>query len=681
MTASTATPALSSTEIAHTRRLAANTIRGLAMDAVQKANSGHPGMPMGMADAAVVLWSAFLKHNPADPRWPDRDRFVLSAGHGSMLLYSLLHLSGYALAISELQNFRQWGSRTPGHPEHGLTSGVETTTGPLGQGIANAVGMAIAERWLAAQFNQPDFELVNHRTYVIASDGDLMEGISHESCSLAGHLGLGKLTVLYDDNGISIDGPTSLAFSEDVLARFTAYGWHVQRVDGHDATAVETAIATAQAESKLPSLIACKTHIGFGSPNRQDSSKAHGEPLGVDELRLAKQQLGLPLEAPFYVPEEIREFMKDAARNGAARQQQWQELYTRYTHAYPQLAATFDAALAGDLPPNWERHLPIVPATKPVATRAASGAVLDAIAPHIPMLLGGSADLTPSNNTLPKHAPAVAREDFSGPYIHFGVREHAMGGILNGLALHGGVRPYGGTFLIFSDYMRPAIRLSALMELPVVFVFTHDSIGLGEDGPTHQPIEQLTSLRSIPNLAVLRPADATETVEAWQVALSRRHAPTALVLTRQALPVLNRSYLAPADGVSRGAYVVRDVDHPEVILIGTGSEVHLALAAQEILAAQNVKGRVVSMPCWELFDEQPDHYREAVLPSALRARVAVEAGATLAWARYVGLDGAIVGLDHFGASAPCQVLYQQFGITAEAVAQATLRVLGLRSGC
>jgi transketolase len=666
---------LARTELVRVRRLTADTIRGLAMDAVQKANSGHPGMPMGMADAAVVLWTRFLKHNPADPLWPDRDRFILSAGHGSMLLYSLLHLSGYNLPLGQLQAFRQWGSQTPGHPEYGLTPGVETTTGPLGQGISNAVGMAIAERWLAARFNRPGFEIVNHYTYAIASDGDLMEGISHESCSLAGHLGLSKLIVLYDDNGISIDGPTSLAFTEDVLARFVAYGWHTQRIDGHASSAVEEALATAQAETQRPSLIACKTHIGFGSPNRQDSHKAHGEPLGAAEVLLTKEKLGWPLDEPFLVPNEAREFMQGSAAAGAARQREWEELRAAYTRAYPELSATLDAALRGDLPPDWDCNLPTIPAAKPIATRAAFGAVLDAIAPQLPTLLGGSADLTPSNNTLPKGERALSRDDFAGRYLHFGVREHGMGAILNGLALHGGIRPYGGTFLVFSDYMRPAIRLAALMQLPVMFVFTHDSIGLGEDGPTHQPIEHITALRAIPNLTVLRPADATETVEGWRVALNRRDGPTALVLTRQAIPVLDRTSHAPAEGVSRGAYILREVEHPEVILLATGSEVHVALAAEEILAVEKINARVVSMPSWELFDQQPEEYRELVLPSRLRARVAVEAGATLAWGRYTGLDGAIIGLDRFGASAPYQIVYQELGITPAAVAEAARRVL------
>jgi transketolase len=666
---------LTATELARLRQLAADTIRGLAMDAVQKANSGHPGMPMGMADAAVVLWTQFLKHNPSDPLWADRDRFVLSAGHGSMLLYSLLHLCGYELPLSELREFRQWGSQTPGHPEYGLTPGVETTTGPLGQGISNAVGMAIAERWLAARFNRPGFEIVNHYTYVIASDGDLMEGVSHEACSLAGHLGLGKLIVLYDDNGISIDGPTSLAFTEDVLARFEAYRWHTQRIDGHDSIAVENAIANAQAETSRPSLLACKTHIGFGSPNRQDSNKAHGEPLGADEVRLTKAKFGWPPDESFFVPEEAREFMQQSAAASAAQQSEWEETFSAYGKTYPELGAAFNSALRGDLPDDWDSGLPNFTRAKPIATRAASGAVLDAIAPKLPTLLGGSADLTPSNNTLPKVARAVTREDFAGQYLHFGVREHAMGSILNGLALHGGVRPYGGTFLIFSDYMRPAIRLAALMELPVIFVFTHDSIGLGEDGPTHQPVEQISSLRLIPNLAVFRPADAAETVEAWRFALARRNGPTALVLTRQALPVIDPSCNSPAEAAARGAYILRDVDDPQVILLATGSEVHLALAAQEILTAQKVRARVVSMPCWKLFDEQPNEYREAVLPSAVRARVAVEAGATLAWGRYLGLDGKIVGLDRFGASAPQAVLYREFGITTEAVAEAARRAL------
>jgi transketolase len=503
----------------------------------------------------------------------------------------------------------------------------------------------------------------------------MMEGVSHEACALAGHLGLGKLVVLYDDNGISIDGPTSLAFSEDVLGRFSAYGWHVLRVDGHDSEAVESALIAARDETNRPSLVSCKTHIGFGSPSRQDSPKAHGEPLGAAEVRRAKEKLGRPVDEQFFVSEGVCEFMQTTALAGAVQQEQWEKMRASYAYAYPELAAAFEAAMCGELPGGWENRLPTISADRPMATRAASGAVLDAIAPHIPSLLGGSADLTPSNNTLPKHGQSLTANDFGGRYIHFGVREHGMGAILNGLALHRGIRPYGGTFLIFSDYMRPSIRMAALMKLPVIFVYTHDSIGLGEDGPTHQPIEQLTALRAIPNLAVIRPADATETVDAWRVALARRDGPTALALTRQAVPVLDRKSFASAEGVLRGGYILREVDSPQVILIATGSEVHLALAAQRILASEGISARVVSMPCWELFEKRTPEYREAVLPSTMRARVAVEAGATLAWERYTGLDGAVVGLDRFGASAPYETIYQQFGITAEAVAEAARRVI------
>jgi len=656
------------------RRLTADTLRVLAMDAVQKAKSGHPGMPMGMADAAVVLWAQFLKFDPADPVWPDRDRFVLSAGHGSMLLYGLLHLAGYDLPLEELQAFRQWGSRTPGHPEHGLTPGVETTTGPLGQGIGNAVGMALAERWLAARFNRPGFPVADHYTYVVASDGDLMEGVSHEACALAGHLGLGKLIVLWDDNHISIDGPTSLAFSEDVVARFAAYGWQACRVDGHDSEAVAAALRAARAEATRPSLIACRTHIGYPSPNRQDSEKAHGEPLGVEEVRLTKERLGWPVDGDFHIPKEAPELLRQAAAVGAARRAEWGSLLTRYAKAHPELASAFEAALRGELPPGWNCDLPSFSSDKPLATRAASGAVLEALSARIPTLIGGSADLTPSNLTLPKGETSVTRDDFAGRYIRFGVREHGMGAILNGIALHGGLRPYGGTFLIFSDYMRPSIRLAALMQQPVVYVFTHDSIGLGEDGPTHQPIDQLASLRAIPNLHLIRPADAAETAVAWRAALERRHGPTALVLSRQALPVLDRGRYAPAEGAARGAYVLADWGDPQVLLIATGSEVEVALEAAKRLSAEGHGTRVVSMPCCELFEAQPAAYREDVLPSRIRCRVAVEAGATLGWKAYVGLDGAVVGLDRFGASAPYAVIYRELGLTAEAVVEAVRRV-------
>ncbi len=668
-------PAADPAELDRLRRRAADTIRCLAMDAVQKANSGHPGMPMGMADVAVVLWSQFLKHDPAAPDWPDRDRFVLSAGHGSMLLYSLLHLSGYDLPLAELKAFRQWESRTPGHPERGLTAGVETTTGPLGQGISNAVGMALAERWLAARFNRPGLDVVDHRTWVIASDGDLMEGVSHESCALAGHLGLGRLIVLWDDNGISIDGPTSLSFSENVLARFEGYGWHTARVDGHDPQAVADAIEAARRETTRPSIIACRTTIGFGSPNKQGTSKAHGEPLGVDEVTLAKRALGWPEDRQFDVPPEVPAFLQRGGAAGAARREEWVALLEQYRVAHPDLAVQFERTLRGELPEGWEAHLPAFPPDKPIATRAASGAVIAAIVPHVPGLLGGSADLTPSNNTLPKGARPLTRDELGGQYIHFGVREHGMASLMNGMALHGGLRPYGGTFLVFSDYMRPAIRLAALMELPVVYVFTHDSIGLGEDGPTHQPVEQIASLRAIPNLVVLRPADATETVVAWRLALERRHGPTALMLTRQALPVLP----GDASQAARGAYVVHESAAPEVILISTGSEVHIALDAGRRLAAEGIAVRVVSMPSQEVFEAQPAEYREQVLPGHVTARVAIEAAVPFGWDRYVGLRGRIIGLNRFGASAPYQTLYRGLGLTAEAVIDAARQALAARS--
>jgi len=651
------------------RRLAANTLRTLAMDGVQKANSGHPGMPMGMADVATVLFTRFLKFSPKNPSWLDRDRFVLSAGHGSMLLYGLLHLSGYELPLEELKTFRQWGSLTPGHPEHGLTAGVEMTTGPLGQGVSTAVGLALAERMLAARFNRPENEIVDHFTYVIASDGDLMEGVSHEACALAGHLGLGKLVVLYDDNHISIDGPTSLSFSEDVPARFAAYGWHVQRIDGHDPGAVEAAISAAKAEGGRPSLVACRTHIGFGSPNRQDTSKAHGEPLGADEVKLTKEKLGWPADAQFLVPDEVRAFFGEAASRGAAEEGMWNARLSAYRAEHPDLAAQLDLFVSGSLPEGWEAKLPAFAADKPLATRQASGAVLDALVPAIPTLAGGSADLTPSNNTRAKTAVDVKPGDFAGSYLRFGIREHGMGAILNGLALHG-FRPFGGTFLVFSDYMKGAIRLAALMDQPVVYVFTHDSIGLGEDGPTHQPVEQLAALRATPHLVVFRPADANETAAGWRVALGRDHGPTALVLTRQALPIL-----PPTDAALRGGYVVSDAEGFKAILIGSGSELHLALAAQKLLAAEGLPARVVSMPSLELFLAQDEAWRESVVPLSCRARVAVEAAASISWGGIVGLDGTVVGLDRFGASAPFQTVYEKLGLTAAAVAAAVRRLV------
>jgi len=652
-------------------RPVANSIRVLAMDGVQTANSGHPGMPMGMADTAALLWANYLKFDPTQPEWPDRDRFVLSAGHGSMLIYALLHLSGYDLPLEELKNFRQWGSRTPGHPEYGHTPGVETTTGPLGQGLSNAVGMALAERWLAARFNRPGFTMVDHKTFVIAGDGDLMEGISHEACSFAGHLGLGRLILLYDDNEICIDGPTSLSYSEDALARFASYGWQVTRVDGHNPTEVAQALNEAIADESRPSLIACRTVIGYGSPNRAGTSKAHGEPLGWDEIALVKERMEWPSTERFHVLPEAYEVLGGAGRRGASSREEWEEMLALYNEAFPRLAAEFKSACTGELPSDWEKHMPSSWG-KPVATRAASGSVLNTLVPNIPDLLGGSADLTGSNKTKTKNAQAINAENYGGRYIHYGVREHGMGAIMNGMALHGGVIPYGGTFMVFSDYMRHAVRLSSLMGLGVIYVFTHDSIGLGEDGPTHQPIEHLASLRAIPNLAVIRPADGAETTEAWKVALKRRHAPTALVLTRQKLPQLSAE---KAVGVANGAYILFDVTDPQVILMGTGSEVEIAVEAQQLLAAEGVRARVVSMPCWRLFEDMPQAYRDEVLPPSITARVSVEAAATFGWERYVGTQGATIGINRFGASAPYKTIYRELGITAEAVAAAAMKMM------
>jgi len=661
-------------------QLCINTIRTLAMDAVQKANSGHPGMPMGAAPMAYVLWTRFLKHNPTNPHWPDRDRFVLSAGHGSMLLYSLLHLTGYDLPLEELQNFRQWGSRTAGHPEHGLTPGVETTTGPLGQGFANGVGMAVAERFLAEHFNQPGHTMVDHTTYAIVSDGDLMEGVASEAASLAGHLGLGKLIYLYDDNHISIEGSTDLAFTEDVEHRFEAYSWHVQRVDdGNDLAAIAAAIAAAQAATEQPSLIMVRTHIAYGSPGKQDTAEAHGAPLGEEEVLRTKENLGWPAEPPFYIPDEVLPRFREAVERGRAWEAEWQTRFEAYASEYPQLADEWQTAMNGQLPVGWDADLAhFGPADGPLATRQVSGQVLNAIAPYLPTLLGGSADLAPSNNTLLKQYESISGDDFSGRNLHFGVREHAMGSITNGMALHGGLIPYTGTFLVFSDYMRPPIRLAAMMGLPVIFIFTHDSVWLGEDGPTHQPIEQLAALRAIPGLIVLRPADATETVEAWRVALTHRDGPVALALTRQKLPVLDHTELADADGVARGGYVLADAegDQPDILLIGTGSEVHLALEAREQLAEQGIKARVVSMPSWELFDQQPQTYRDQVLPPTVTARLAIEAGVPQGWHHYVGPAGEVIGLNRFGASAPYKTLMENFGFTAENIASRALALLG-----
>jgi transketolase len=665
---------ISVAESAAELRATANVARGLAIDMVQKANSGHPGMPLGMADVAIVLWSKFLKVNPMDTKWFDRDRFVLSGGHGSALLYALLHLWGFDLSIDDLKAFRQWGSKTPGHPEFGHTPGVETTTGPLGQGLANAVGMALAEKSLAARFNRDGFEVVNHFTYALAGDGDLQEGISHEASALAGTWGLGKLIVCYDSNSISIDGPTALSFTEDVGRRYEAYGWQVLRADGHDMPLIEQALADARAEVLRPSLIICTTTIGFGSPNKAGSAEAHGAPLGENEVVLCKQALGLPENEHFYVHNTVRDFLKGVQPDADTAQSNWEHLLLAYEAAYPDLAELFEAVRENDLGTDWLSVLPKF--TADVATRQASGAVLNAIAGRIPQLMGGSADLTPSNNTL-----AVGIESFSanlptGTYIRYGVREHAMGAIMNGLALHGGVVPYGGTFFVFADYMRPAIRLAALMGLQVIYVFTHDSIGLGEDGPTHQPVEHLASLRLIPNLRVIRPADANETAVAWKVALEHRDGPTALVLSRQKLKTVPRKRgVGAAALLERGAYVLMEDRDALVTLLASGSELEILLDARAELKAQGIGSRIVSVPCFELFDAQTDDYRDEVLGDL--PKVAIEAASTLSWHKYLANDSIIIGIDDFGASAPAADLYSQYGITAENVVLATHQLLGI----
>ncbi len=643
-------------------QLCVNTIRALSIDGVQAANSGHPGLPMGAADFAYVLWTQFLRHNPANPDWPNRDRFVLSAGHGSMLIYSLLHLTGYDLPLDELKHFRQWGSRTPGHPEYHHTPGVETTTGPLGQGLCTGVGMALAERMLAARFNRPDYPIVDHYTYAIVSDGDLMEGISHEAASFAGHLGLGKLIYLYDDNEISIEGSTDLTFTEDIRARFTAYKWQVLEVDGHNRAAVSAALQEAQADVDRPSLIIAHTHIGYGSPNKQDSASAHGSPLGPDEVRLTKEKMGWPVEPAFFIPAEALARFRLALEAGGTADAEWRALFERYAQDYPELAAEWALAISGELPAGWDAALPVYAPGAALATRAASGQVLEAIAPTLPTLVGGSADLHPSNKTYLKAYAAIGPADFSGRNIHFGVREHGMGGILNGMALHGGWRPYGGTFLVFADYMRPSIRLAAMMGLPVIYVFTHDSIGVGEDGPTHQPVEQIASLRTIPNLLTLRPADARETVEAWRVALHNTEGPTVLALTRQKLPVFD----GPA-ALDKGAYVLQDDVEPAVVLIASGSEVSVAMEAADLLKAEGVASRVVSMPSWKLFAAQPQAYQESVLPPDI-PRVAIEAGIGMGWERWIGPAGKIISIERFGASGPYQTVMAEFGFTAENIA-------------
>jgi len=657
--------------------LCVNTIRTLAMDAVQAANSGHPGAPMGLAAAAYVLWTRVLKHNPKNPAWVDRDRFVLSAGHASMLLYSMLHLSGYKLSLKEIKNFRQWGSQTPGHPEYGHTPGVETTTGPLGQGFSNAVGMAMAERHLAAIFNRGSQKIVDHHTYVMCGDGDLMEGIASEAASLAGHLGLGKLVCIYDDNKISIEGSTGLAFTENVAARFRAYHWQVLEVkDGNDLAAIEKALKEARAETAKPTLIALRTHIAYGSPNKQDTHGAHGAPLGVDEVSLTKENLGWPKNRKFYVPENVRKEFGKCLDNGRKAETVWNKKFKAYAKKYPELAQNWQTAIAGTLPRRWDAGIPTFRDGKAIATRAASGQVLNALAENLPTLMGGSADLAPSNNTIIKSSFDFQKNSYAGRNIRFGVREHAMGAILSGLALHKGVRPYGGTFLVFADYCRPAIRLAALMKLPVTYVFTHDSVAVGEDGPTHQPVEHLAVLRAIPGLTVIRPADATETAAAWRVAVKSTDGPVALILSRQNLPVLDRSYYPSATALAKGAYILADSKgRPDAILIGSGSEVSICLEAQRALAGQGVAVRVVSMPSWELFERTSQSYKDAVLPPKVTARVAVEAGISMGWERYVGSRGAVVGIDRFGASAPGETVMDKYGMKAATIVSKTKELL------
>jgi transketolase len=649
---------------------AINTIRFLAADAVQRANSGHPGMPMGAAAMAYALWTRHLRFNPQNPEWVDRDRFVLSGGHGSMLLYALLHLTGYDVSLDDIKNFRQWGCRTPGHPENFCTPGVEVTTGPLGQGMSNALGMAIAEKHLAAVFNRPGHEIVDHYTYAIVTDGDLMEGISYETASLAGHHQLGKLILLYDDNLISIDGSTDVTFTEHRGARFESLGWHVQSVaDGNDVAAIDQAIENAK-EDPRPSIIMVRTHIGFGMPNKQDTAKAHGEPPGEEELEGAKKKLGWPLEPRFLVPDEVSKHFREAVTRGDELERKWDEKMAKYRKEHPELAEEFERRLSGRLSKDWDKNLPIYEADETgVATRNPSGDVINALAPQLPELFGGSADLTGSNKTWIKDHPAFQKNSPDGRNFFFGVREHAMGAIVNGMAAHGGFIPYGATFLIFSDYMRPAIRISALSRHRSIWVFTHDSIGVGEDGPTHQPVEQLAALRAIPDLVVLRPCDANEVVEAWKIAINRSEGPTLMALTRQKIPILDRKAYSPASGLAKGAYVLADLGNgsPDVILMATGSEVGLITKAGEKLAEEGINVRLVSFPSWELFEEQGEDYRNSVLPPDVKVRLAVEAGRSQGWERWVGDKGAVLAVETFGASAPNNVVFEKYGFTVENV--------------
>jgi len=656
-------------------QLSINTIRTLSIDAVQKANSGHPGMPLGCAPIAYLLYSKLMKHNPSNPKWINRDRFILSAGHGSMLLYSTLHLSGYDVSLDDLKNFRQWNSKTPGHPEYGHTPGVETTTGPLGQGFATAIGMAVARDYLASVFNKDDYKIIDHYIYGICSDGDLMEGISHEAASFAGHHKLGKLIFFYDDNGISIDGKTSITYSDDVQKRFEAYHWNVFRVnDVNNLPELESVAQQAINNSDKPTLIITKTHIGFGSPNKQDTSAAHGAPLGVDEVLLTKKNLGWNYKEEFYVPAEVYEHFSDVIKRGKELERTWENLFLSYKEKYPEDAILFERIFNNDFGNQWEEKIPYF--TEPMATRAASGKILNAIAKDLPTLIGGSADLAESNNTTLKDFKSFSSENRNGRNIHFGIREHAMGAMLNGMALYGGIIPYGATFLVFSDYLRPALRLSALMKLRTIFIFTHDSIGLGEDGPTHQPIEHLASLRAIPNVIVIRPADANETSEAWKFALKHKGGPVILALTRQKLPCFDRTVFSPANYLTKGAYILKDSnDVPDIILMASGSEVDLIIKASEKLETEGIKTRVVSFPSWEIFEMQDEKYKKSVFPDGIKTRLAVEAGVKQGWEKYIGEKGDVICMKSFGASAPDKVLFEKFGFTIENILQKAKQLL------
>jgi transketolase len=658
-------------------QLCVQTIRFLSIDGVQKANSGHPGMPMGMAPAAYILWTRQMKHNPANPKWLNRDRFVLSAGHGSMLLYSMLHLTGYDMSLDDLKNFRQWASKTPGHPEYEPNLGIEVTTGPLGQGLANAVGMAIAQKYLAGVFNKDGFPILDYKIFAIAGDGCLQEGITSEASSLAGHLGLDNLIVIYDDNHITIDGDTALSFTEDVVKRYKAYNWNVIVVDndGNDLQAIEKAIKKAKRANGKPTIIKLRTHIAYGSPNKQDSAEAHGSPLGADEIMLIKKNFGWVPEKTFYVPEEVKDFMLKIKQKGKRAQAKWDKLFGQYAQAYPDLAKQFSNWASGSLNVNLDQLLPKFEAGTSLATRSASGKILNSLMPHLPFVLGGSADLTPSNNTRFDNAKDFQQDCPDGRYIRFGVREHAMGGIINGISVSGLARAYGATFLVFSDYMRPAIRMAALSGYPSIFVFTHDSIGVGEDGPTHQPAEHFAALRAIPNLLVFRPADANETAQAWKFILEYKAGPVAILLTRQNVETIDQAKFGSAAGLYKGAYVLLKADNPDVLLLATGSEVGLAIRAAGLLSSQGINAQVISMPCWELFDKQDKSYRDSVLPPSVKARVGIEAGVSLGWHQYLGDKGIFIGMSSFGASAPAKTCFEKFGITVENILSSARKII------